>query len=83
MYKVQFTESAIKQLKKLDKQTTKVIKNLVHALDSLQHGKSLKGNLSGIWRYRVGEYRMFATIKNEVNVIKIFEIVHRRSIYKR
>ena len=29
MYKVEFTESAVKQLKKLDKQTVRVIKNWV------------------------------------------------------
>ena len=61
MYKVEFTESAVKQLKKLDKQTVRVIKNwviknLVNTPDPRLHGKALKGNLKGIWRYRVGDY---------------------------
>jgi mRNA interferase RelE/StbE len=55
MYKVEFTESAIKQLKKLDKQTVRVIKNwviknLVDTIDPRLHGKALTGNLKGIWR---------------------------------
>ena len=59
MYKVEFSESALKALKKLDKQTARVIKNwvikhLVDCDDPRVHGKALKGNLAGIWRYRVG-----------------------------
>ncbi len=88
MYKVEFTESAVKQLKKLDKQTARVIKNwviknLVNATDPRLHGKALKGNLNGIWRYRVGDYRLLATIKKDIITIYIFEIGHRREIYKK
>ena len=84
MYKVQFTESAVKQLKKLDKQTVRVIKNwviknLVNTPDPRLHGKALKGNLKGIWRYRVGDYRLFASIEEEIITISIFEIGHRRN----
>ncbi len=88
MYKVEFTESAVKQLKKLDKQTVRVIKNwviknLVNTADPRLHGKALKGNLNGIWRYRVGDYRLLATIKKDIITIYIFEIGHRREIYKK
>ena len=88
MYKVEFTESAVKQLKKLDKQTVRVIKNwviknLVNTPDPRLHGKALKGNLKGIWRYGVGDYRLFASIEEEIITISIFEIGHRRDIYKK
>lgn len=88
MYKVEFSESAVKQLKKLDKQTIRVtknwvIKNLVNTTDPWLHGKALKGNLKGIWRYRVGDYRLFATIKEDIITIYIFEIGHRREIYNK
>ena len=81
-------ESAVKQLKKLDKQTVRVIKNwviknLVNTPDPRLHGKALKGNLKGIWRYRVGDYRLFASIEEEIITISIFEIGHRRDIYKK
>lgn len=76
MYKVEFTESAVKQLKKLDKQTVRVIKNwviknLVNTPDPRLHGKALKGNLKGIWRYRVGDYRLFASIEEEIITMNI------------
>ncbi len=88
MYKVEFTESAIKQLKKIDKQTVRVIKNwviknLVDTIDPRLYGKALTGNLKGIWRYRVGDYRLFATIKEDIITISIFEIGHRREVYKK
>lgn len=88
MYKVQFSASAVKQLKKLDKNTARIIKNwtmknLVDTTDPRQHGKALTGNLSGVWRYRVGDYRMFATIRDEIVTIEIFEVAHRREIYQR
>ena len=86
MYKVEFSESAVKQLKKLDKYTAKIIKNwivknLVNTVEPRQHGKALKGNLQGIWRYRVGDYRLFAEIHENTVTIFIFEIGHRKEIY--
>ena len=87
MYKVEFSESALKSLKKLDKSTVRVIKNwvvknLVDCDDPIVHGKALKGKLAGIWRYRVGDYRLFADIHDNVVTIEIFEVAHRSKIYK-
>lgn len=87
MYQVRFTDSAVKQLKKLDKQTARVIKNwivknLVGCEDPFTHGKALKGNLKGVWRYRVGDYRLFARIEDDILTIFIFEVGHRREVYK-
>lgn len=59
MYHVQFSASAVKQLKRLDKNTARIIKNwtmkhLVDTTDPRQHEKALTGNFSGVWRYRAG-----------------------------
>lgn len=87
MYKVEYAESVLKELKKLDRQTARIIinwinKNLVDCRDPRQHGKALKGNLAGIWRYRVGDYRLFANIHDDIITIEIFEVGHRKEIYK-
>jgi len=87
MYEVIFTDSALKELKKLDKPVVRVIKkwvvkNLVDCVDPRIHGKPLKGNLKGIWRYRVGDYRLFADIQDDKLVIFLFEVAHRKEIYK-
>ena len=87
MYEVIFTDSALKELKKLDKPVVRVIKhwvvkNLVDCVDPRMHGKPLKGNLKGVWRYRVGDYRLFADIRDDKLVIFLFEVAHRKEIYK-
>ncbi len=87
MYTGEYAESVIKQLKKLDPQTQRIIrnwigKNLVGTVDPRIHGKPLKGELAGVWRYRIGDYRLFATIEDDRLLIFLFEIGHRREIYR-
>lgn len=87
MYKVIFTESAVKQLKKLDKPINRIIKNwilknLMATADPRLHGKPLTGSLKGIWRYRVGDYRLFARIEDDIVTVFIFEIGHRKDLYR-
>lgn len=86
-YKVEYTPAAIKQIKKLDGSTRKLIrawieKNLVGCKDPRAHGKGLSGDKSGQWRYRIGDYRLLATILDDRIVIQIFQVGHRRLVYK-
>ena len=87
-YEVKFTESAEKDLKKLSKTNKAIVKllkkwileNLINTQNPKQRGKALTGNLKGLWRYRVGSYRIVAEIKDEVLLILIIEISDRRAI---
>lgn len=86
-YSVEYTLQAVKQLKKLDVYTRKLIlswieKNLVDCEDPRIHGKSLTANRSGQWRYRIGDYRIIAQIQDDKVLILILEVGHRREIYK-
>lgn len=86
-YTVEYTKRAIKQLKKLDKQTSALLlgwieKNLVDCDNPRQFGKGLTANRKGEWRYRIGDYRLVADIKDDKIVILILNIGHRRDIYK-
>ena len=88
MYRVIIKESALKQMKKLDPSMNRIIKNWIvkNLLDTDNprlHGKALTGNLKGIWRYRVGDYRIFADIQEDILTIFIFEVAHRRDVYKK
>ena len=56
-YALEYTEDALKDLKRLDKSVAKVIvawmkKNIDGCLDPRVHGKGLTANYSGKWRYR-------------------------------
>jgi mRNA interferase RelE/StbE len=88
MYKVEFTQRALKDLKKLDKQTAALIlgwvrKNLEGCENPRQHGKALTANRSGGWRFRVGDYRLLAEIKDDVVTILILNVGHRSDVYKK
>ena len=85
-YTVEFTERAKKQLKKLDKHISALIigwieKNLIECSNPRIYGKGLVGNMSGEWRYRIGDYRIIAEIQEEKIVILVLDIGHRKSIY--
>ena len=85
-YAVEYTQQAVKDLRKLDKQTRTFIlswveKNLVDCENPRQHGKGLTANRSGQWRYRVGDYRLIADIQDDRVVILLLHIGHRRDIY--
>ena len=86
-YTVVFSKEALKDLKKLDKHTAALIigwvrKNLEGCENPRQHGKGLTANLSGKWRYRVGDYRLLAEIQDDKVVILMLRVGHRSEIYK-
>ena len=74
-YTVEFTERALKDLKKLDRYTAALIlgwvrKNLENCENPRQHGKGLTANKSGQCRYRVGDYRLLAEIEdNKIRIL--------------
>lgn len=46
--------------------------------DPRVRGKSLTGNLAGVWRYRVGDYRILCDIDDGRLVILVVDVAHRR-----
>lgn len=49
--------------------------------DPRQRGKALTEDRSGTWRYRIGDYRVIATFRNEDLVIVALTVGHRGSVY--
>ena len=85
-HKVEFSKRAKKQLEKMDKQTAALIlgwikKNLNGCNDPRIYGKSLVGDKSDLWRYRIGNYRLLCKIEDEKVTILVLEVGHRKSIY--
>ena len=50
--------------------------------DPRSEGKALPGNLAGIWRYRVGDYRILCDIDNGRLVVLVVDVAHRREVYR-
>ena len=86
-YRVETTSRFDKEFKKLDKYTMMMIKswinkNLLDCEDPRIHGKGLKSNRSGQWRYRIGDYRLICEINDDKLIILALSIGHRRDVYK-
>ncbi|MFC2471633.1 type II toxin-antitoxin system RelE family toxin [Lachnoanaerobaculum gingivalis] len=86
IYEISTTEKFDKALKKLDRQTQRIIKawiekNLINCENPRIHGKALTANRSGQWRYRVGDYRILAEIHDNKLVLILIDVGHRKDIY--
>lgn len=85
-YSVEYLPRAVKGLKKLDKATAARIFDAmdeVAALDDPRsQGKGLTGPLSGLWRYRVGDYRIICDIRDGELVILVVDAAHRSRVYR-
>ena len=86
IYEISTTEKFDKALKKLDRQTQRIIKawiekNLINCENPRIHGKALTANRNGQWRYRVGDYRILAEIHDNKLVFILIDVGHRRDIY--
>ena len=84
-YKAIWHEESLKDLKKFDRTIAKKIvekvKNyLIQNPEKL--GIPLKGNLKGLYRYRIGEYRVMYVIDKEEKKVIILKVNHRKKIYK-
>ena len=80
-YKVEYSKTAKKQIKKMDQYTKIMImnwinKHLVGCNDPRERGKALKGNLKNQWRYRVGDYRLICDIVDDRLILLMLSIGH-------
>ncbi len=87
MYRVKISEKAIKSLKKLDKEIARMIiawieKNLDGTNNPREKGKGLSHDKKGIWRYRIGHYRVLANIRDDELIVLVIELGHRKDIYR-
>lgn len=86
MYHLTYSESALRDLKKMDRHEAALIlswieKNLVNCENPRIHGKQLSANRSEQWWYRIGDYRIIALIDDYSIKILVLRIGHRKDIY--
>lgn len=51
------------------------------AQDPYCSGNALSGNLSGLWRHRVGKYRLICEIREGELIVEIITLGKRDSVY--
>jgi len=83
-----FDPRALRELDELDKTVrNRIWKFLYERLAQLDDprsvGQALRGSeLGDLWKYRVGDYRIFARIVDDVVQVVVVEIGHRKEIYR-
>lgn len=87
-YEVEWSRAAIKELLSIEKkQRLMILKWVDDNLTSCENpkaipgSKALKGTKNG-WRYRVGSYRILATINEGELLIEVVRVGHRQGVYK-
>lgn len=82
---IDVSEKAVRALRKMDRQTARRIRDELAEIAELEdprsRGKALTGNLAGLWRYRVGDYRIICNIEDGVLVILVVDVAHRSKAY--
>ena len=85
---VKIGDIAENQLRKLDRPVQKRIldwlSDRIEGCKNPRHfGEPLKGDHAGLWRYRVGNYRVLCNIQDREIIVLVLTIGHRREIYRR
>jgi mRNA interferase RelE/StbE len=86
IWQVEFDQDAAKDLRKIGKPAAPLIlkylrTRIATAEDPRRFGKPLVGDLKGLWRYRVGDYRIVARIEEDRFVVLVLTVGHRREVY--
>jgi mRNA interferase RelE/StbE len=85
---IEFDPSAEKELDKLDTQQAKrILKFLFDRVANLDDprsiGEALKGSrFNSLWKYRVGDYRIIASIEDNLARILVVRIGDRKEVYR-
>ena len=84
-YKIIWHREALDDLKRLGKPVSQKIFERIETYlskDPVGLGKPLRQNLSGMFRYRYGDYRIIYIVDMPEESITVLEVGHRKEIYR-
>jgi mRNA interferase RelE/StbE len=84
---VSFEPRALGELKKLDRPASRRLVRFLQDRIRGNHdprslGKPLTGDKVGLWRYRVGEYRIVCRIDDARHEVLVLRVAHRKDVYR-
>jgi mRNA interferase RelE/StbE len=85
MYRIRILRAAMRDLARLDKTVSRRIAERLYWLAAnLDHVRTepLTGELAGLYKLRVGDYRVIYEILRDEQTIVIHAIGHRKEIYR-
>ena len=84
-WKIELSRRAEKDLAAINRPDAMRIAKYLAEVEKLQdprlRGKALSANLSGLWRYRVGDWRVLCRIEDGRLIILVVQIGHRSFVY--
>ncbi|MCL2482880.1 MAG: type II toxin-antitoxin system RelE/ParE family toxin [Propionibacteriaceae bacterium] len=84
-WRLEYDKTVVRWLRKADPQTAKRIRDSLTAVvqtgNPRSRGHALTGVLAGLWRYRVGDYRIICDIHDQRVVVLVLEVGTRDHIY--
>ncbi len=85
---VEITRTAEKQIMKLDRKAQKSVIEFLRdriqpSTNPRQWGKPLHGDKGGLWRYRVGDYRLICDIQDKKITVLVLRVGQRKDICRR
>ena len=86
-WKVEWDDRARRELRALDDNVQARIlrylrERIASSEDPRRFGRSLTGDKAGLWRYRVGDYRLICDINDGDEVVLVLRVAHRRGVYR-
>ena len=86
IWRVEFDPDAARELRKLGHDARRLIlkylrERIATAENPRRFGHALLGDLKGLWRYRIGDYRVVADIRDHEILVMIVTVDHRRNVY--
>ena len=87
VWRVEFDRAAARDLRKLGLDAERRVlrylrERIAGAEDPRRLGHALTGDSKGLWRYRVGDYRIVAAIEDDRFVVLVVAVGHRREVYR-
>jgi mRNA interferase RelE/StbE len=87
VWRVEFHRAAVREVRKLGAEgESRVLRYLRERIagskDPRRFGHALSGDRKGLWRYRVGDYRIVAVIEDDRFVVLVVAVGHRREVYR-
>ena len=84
---IEITRTAEKQITRVHRPAQQAIVNFLRERLSAtenprQWGRPLQGEKRGLWRYRVGDYRLVCDIKDTQITVMVLQVGHRKDVYR-
>lgn len=83
-WQISFTPRAEKELAAVDRpDRIRIIARLARLADDPRRARNVKALTGGGYRLRVGDWRVLNEIRDELLIVLVVKIGHRREVYRR